>query len=215
MTTILATYLDGVCAPFASALAFSWSDVLDFSKFSDITIYGIMAVFGTAIFVVKLLLTLFVGIDADADFDTDMDGGLEAHTGDFSMFSILSVISFLMGAGWMGLACRAEWGMSGVASFFAALGFGTFLMFISSFGLYQMRRMNVTGGYDPKNAIGKIARVYLRIPERGKGEGQIQVDIDGNQKVMPAVSASAAIDSFAAVKVIDVLDGDTLIVEPA
>ena len=191
-----------------------WEDLINFREFSDITVYFAMALFGTLLFLLKLILTFFAGIDGDADFDADMDGGLEAHAGDFSLFSMLSIVSFLMGAGWMGLACRMEWDMGGVASFFAALGFGTFLMTMSSVALFQMRRMDSAGGYDPRNAIGKIAKVYLRIPAKGGGQGQIQIDLDGNQKVLPAVSSSVAIDSFQAVKVLDILEGETLIVEP-
>ena len=196
-----------------SVIALTWSDLINFREFSDITVYFAMALFGSLLFVLKLVLTFFAGVDTDADFDADMDGGLEAHAGDFSLFSMLSIVSFLMGAGWMGLACRLEWGMGGVASFFAALAFGTFLMLLSSFGLYQMRKMNVAGGYDPRNAIGRIGRVYLKIPPKGEGEGQIQIDVDGNQKVMPAISTGEGIESFKAVKVVDVLEGDTLIVE--
>lgn len=195
-------------------LAMSWSDVFDLREFSDITVYAAMALFGTLLFLVKLILTLFAGVDADADFDTDMDGGLEAHGGDFSLFSTLSVVSFLMGAGWMGLGCRLDWDMGGVASFFCALGFGTFLMFISSYALFQMRRMNVAGGYDVRHAVGTIGRVYLRIPPKGQGQGQVQVDVDGNQKVLPAVSQGEGIESFQSVKIVDVLEGETLIVEP-
>ena len=192
----------------------TWQELLDFGNLTDVTFYFLMAALGSLLFLLRLVLTLIGGVDADVDFDGDIDGGLEAHGADFSLFSLLSVVSFIMGAGWMGLACRLQWGMNPMPSFFAAVAFGSFLMLISSFGMWQMRRMNVEGGYDPRNAIGRIGRVYLRVPPKGEGQGQVQIDLDGNQRVMPAVSTGPAIDSFAAIKIVDILEGETFIVEP-
>ena len=192
----------------------NWRDLMDFGNLSDVTFYFLMAAIGTLLFLLRLVLTIFAGVDGDVDFDGDIEGGLEAHGADFSLFSLLSIVSFIMGAGWMGLACRVQWGMGSMPTFFAACGFGLFLMLISSFGMWQMRRMNVAGGYDPKNAVGRTARVYLRIPAKGEGQGQVQVDLDGSQRVMHAVSKGPAIESFATVTILDVRDGETFIVEP-
>ena len=57
----------------------------------------------TIIFVIQLIMTL-AGGDGD-DFDTDHDGDFDGDHGDgMNIFSIKSVLSFLMFYGWSGLA---------------------------------------------------------------------------------------------------------------
>lgn len=187
-----------------------------FSTFSDATVYFCMAMIGSILFGIKLLLTMFVGVDSDFDVDADVDldgGDIAEHGTGFSLFSMLSILSFMMGAGWMGLACRVEWDMGAVASGLAAGGFGFSLMLFSSFGMYQMRKLNEAGKYDVRNCIGSIGRAYVRIPAKGDGTGQVQIDVDGRQKILTAVSSGEEIESFAAVKVLDVQEAETIIVE--
>ena len=97
-----------------------------FSSFSDATVYMVMGAVGSLLFAIKLVLTLVMGMNGDADFgvETDVDGDLEAHGTGFSLFSLLSILSFMMGAGWMGLACRVEWGLNSLFSAMIAAGFG-------------------------------------------------------------------------------------------
>ncbi|MEM1098292.1 MAG: hypothetical protein AAGH92_05835, partial [Planctomycetota bacterium] len=74
----------------------------------DALVYAILAAAGTALFVLRLGLMLVLGIDGDADIDvSDVGDGAG-----FSIFSILSVTAFLMGAGWMGLVARVDWELS-------------------------------------------------------------------------------------------------------
>ena len=185
-----------------------------FSEFTDSSVYFAMAAVGSILFLVRILL-LAIGADHDTDFDLDHADGVEGHGGEFSFFSLLSILSFLMGAGWLGLACRREWGLGAVPAALSASGFGFFLMTLSSLGLYHMRRLNESGKYDVKNCIGNIGRVYLKVPAKGEGRGQIEITVDGRRKVLPAVSASSEIASFAAARVVGVQEDETLIIEPS
>lgn len=185
-----------------------------FGEFTDSTVYFTMAMVGTLFFILRMITLLFGGGDG-GDFDLDHADGVESHPGGFSFFSILSILSFLMGAGWLGLACRREWGLSAPISALSAGGFGFLLMTFSSFGIYQMRKMNQSGSYDVKNCIGSIGRIYLKVPAKGQGRGQIEISVDGRRKILPAVSASTEIASFAAARVVGVQEDETVIVEPA
>lgn len=185
-----------------------------FAEFTDSTVYFTMAMIGTLFFLLRMLMLLFGGGDG-TDFDLDHADGVEGHHGGFSFFSLLSILSFLMGAGWLGLACRREWELTSLVSALVAGGFGFLLMTFSSFGIYQMRKMNQSGSYDVKNCIGSIGRIYLKVPAKGQGRGQIEITVDGRRKVLPAVSASTEIASFAAARVLGVQEDETLIVEPA
>ncbi len=190
-------------------LLFDWSELANLG--TDLVVYAGLAVVGTLFFGLRLLFALF-GFDADADGSADLDGA--ASDASFSLFSLLSILAFVMGAGWMGLAARLEWGLGRPAGFFLAMGFGTVMMLTASGLMFLLRRMTEDGQYELSSAVGKTGRAYLRIPEKGKGAGQVEVAVSGRRKVLSAVSRSGAIESFAAVRVVEVRDDGTLVVEP-
>jgi membrane-bound ClpP family serine protease len=183
-----------------------------FSEFSDSTVYFVMGSVGTALFLIKAALML-IGGDGDLDIDVEGDGGIEVHSGGFSLFSLLSILAFMMGAGWMGLLCREEFELGSALSAVIACSFGFALMLFASLGMLAMLRLQQSGKYDIAHSLGKIAKVYLTIPEAGRGTGQIQINLDGRSTLLTAVSSGAKIESFASVKVIEVRDDEVVIVE--
>jgi hypothetical protein len=156
---------------------------------------------------------MMLGADGPDDFDMAGDG--MADGGGFGLLSMLSIVSFMMGVGWMGLACRLEWGLGSAVSAFISVAFGFGLMFLTSLGMLQMRKLNSAGKYDVRHTIGRTGRVYLRIPPRGEGAGQVEIAVDGRRMVVDAVSPAGGIESFKSVKVTDVTDDGKLIVEEA
>ncbi|MDJ0938136.1 MAG: hypothetical protein QNJ00_00095 [Woeseiaceae bacterium] len=177
----------------------------------DVLIYLIMALIGTTFFVIRLIIALFFGGDGDMDGDLADVGG----DGAFNMFSILSILAFFMGAGWMGLTCRIDWNLNSMVSAAAATGFGFVLMMMASGLMAFARKLNRTVEYDPATAIGKTANVYMSIPEKGDGRGKIQVSVSGRLKTMDAISTGPKIAEFTSVTVLSVRDDGTFIVEPA
>ncbi len=188
----------------------NWTDALSYGM--DVVVYLIMALVGTLFFVLRLVFALFFGGDA-GDLDGDMsEVGLADSA--FSMFSLLSILAFFMGAGWMGLTCRVDWDLSSMVSAMAAAGFGIVLMAMASGLMAFARTLNQVVEYDVKTAIGKTASVYMTIPERGKGSGQIKVTVSGRLKMMDAISSGPRIPEFQSVKVLSVGDDGTFVVEP-
>ena len=186
-----------------------------FSSFSDSTIYFIMGVSGTVIFLIKITLMLLLGMDHGGDFDVAHgDTGTHAHGSGFSFFSLISIISFMMGAGWLGLAARIEWGWGSFPAAAIASAFGFTLMTFSSLVLWQMKKMNQQGRYDVQKTIGHTGRVYIKIPSRGAGTGQVEMNVDGRRSILIAKSNAGEIDSFTTVKVLEVQDGNIILVEP-
>ena len=175
----------------------------------DAVVYLVMAVGGTLLFLIRLGVTYFGGnggdFDVDADFDSDSS---------FGFLSVLSILGFFMGAGWMGLACRLDWGMGRFASSFIAAAFGFAMMTAASGMSYYARRLNQTIEYDLRTAIGRIGRVYLTIPEKGQGHGQVEVSVSGRKKVVRAVSAGPRFEAFSDVKIVDARDDETLVAGP-
>ena len=185
-----------------------------FTTFTDTTIYFMMAVVGSTLFAIRILMMLAFGID-DVDYDIDggADGDFDVHDSGFSILSLMSIMSFMMSAGWMGLACRREWGLDGFLSALGASGFGFAMMLMASYGMYSLRKLQHAGSYDVTNTIGNIGKCYLKIPAKGEGAGQVQINVDGRKSTVPAVSNGEMIESFASVKVIEVRDDKVLVVE--
>ena len=181
---------------------------------SDVTAYFWLAVFATLVYLVKFGLDLF-GADSDAASDpSDLDADLDTDAS-FALVSVLSVLAFLMGCGWMGLAARAGWGLGATLSALAAVGFGTAMMFLSAGLMFWARGMTHVARYNVKTAVGTTGKVYLTVPAKGEGRGQIEVVVSGRRKVMDAVSASAAIPAFSPARVVRVRDDDVFVVERA
>ncbi|MDX1516623.1 MAG: hypothetical protein R3288_07280 [Woeseiaceae bacterium] len=190
-------------------ILFNWDDALRYGM--DVLIYLIMALVGTTFFIIRLAIALFFGGDGDMDGDLADAGG----DGAFNMFSLLSILAFFMGAGWMGLTCRIDWNLSSMVSAAAATGFGFVLMMMASGLMAFARKLNRTVSYDTATAVGRTASVYMSIPMKGEGKGKIQVSVSGRLKTMDAVSIGPRIGEFSSVRVVSVRDDGTFVVEPA
>jgi len=78
--------------------------------------------------------------------------------------------------------------------------------------LYSLR---YSGTLDYRNAVGQAGSVYLPIPGAMAGPGQIEVLVQGRLCVVHAFTRAAErIPNRARVRVIGVLDPQTLLVEP-
>lgn len=189
-------------------LLFDWNTALSYG--TDVMVYLVMALVGTTFFLLRLLFALFLGgdsggLDAGGDLDVSTDSS-------FSFFSLLSILAFFMGAGWMGLTCRIDWGMSSLGAAMSAAGFGFAMMILASGLMMYARRLDQSIEYDLNSAIGKTARVYLTIPQPGAGRGQVEVNVSGRRKVLDAVSAEGKLSQFTSVRVDAVRDDGTLVV---
>ncbi|MEM7624931.1 MAG: hypothetical protein AAF333_04830 [Planctomycetota bacterium] len=190
-------------------LLFDWKDLFNIAGL-DAVVYAGMALVGTALFAIRLAFALLLGIDGDLDLDVeDID-----HGAGFGMVSIFSITAFLMGSGWAGLAAQLEWQLGNGWSAAVAGGFGTFLMVLASTGMFAAKKLTREVTYDTQTAAGKIGTAYRAIPAKGEGSGEVRVSISGRSMVVSAISAGPAIAAFADVKVVEVRDDQTLVVEP-
>jgi hypothetical protein len=181
--------------------------------FDQNSAFWVMALGGTILYVIKIGLVLLGGDSGDGDLggDGDMDHG----SGDtFAVFSLQSVLAFFMGTGWMGLAALNEWMLSPIATFFLSVGFGISLMMLNAVLMFGVHKLNKEVHYDIKSSIGHIGKVYLVIPKKGEGMGQVEIEVSGRHMVMKAVSEGDEIASEKMVVVTDVRDGQIMVVRP-
>lgn len=176
----------------------------------DTAVYAGMALLGTALFALRMLLMFVIGLDGDIDVDIE---DIEHGTG-FSLISLQSIIGFFMGAGWAGLAARLEWGLDTPISAIIAGGFGVVLMVLSAAMMFAALKLRHDVTYEMDDATGKVGTVYMTIPEKGSGTGQVRVTISGRQMTVEAVSSGEKLEAFTAVRVDEVRGDKVLIVSP-
>ncbi|MFN0007969.1 MAG: hypothetical protein ACKVXR_08685 [Planctomycetota bacterium] len=183
-------------------------------------VYLTCAAAGGAVLVIQTLMLIFGGGDHDAggggsdhpEIGHSGSGEHDGHDGALNLLSIRSVAAFLTFfglAGWGGT--NAGW------SPFLTIGVSVLsgaLMLLAVAWLFSLQhRLYSEGNLDPGNAVGKTARVYLRIPARNSGKGKITVSIQGRTHEFAASTAGAEIPSGAEVKVARQITQDTFEVE--
>lgn len=185
---------------------------------TDAVVYFTIAAIATFLFVARLVLMLFGADDGDVDISADaLDGADAGHMGSgaaFNLFSLLAILAFFMGLGWMGLACRLTWDLGPGVSVVISLGTGIGMMVLASTMMMYVKRLEHVVEYDAKTSIGRTGRVYLTIPGEGKSGGQVEINISGRRKIMNAKTQGEELAAFTSVKVIEVGDDETLVVEP-
>lgn len=191
------------------SLLFDWRELAGYG--ADVAMYGALALVATVLFLLRLALTLFLGMDSDFDLDIDASGTDAA----FGFFSVLSILAFFMGTGWMGLTARLTWELGPMPAALAAMGFGLGMMLLASGLMYGVRRMSREARYDVETAVGKTARVYLTIPPKDKGRGQVEVNVSNRRKVMYArQEGNEPIAPFTTIRIVSADDDETFVVEP-
>lgn len=195
---------------------FNWTELTN--KGGDAVTYFFIAAGATTLFVLRLILMLFGADDGDTDFDIDVDGAGEVdHMGSgeaFNLFSLLSILAFLMGVGWMGLTARLTWDLGATVSVLVAVGSGGCMMLLAASLMFFVKRLEKVTGYDVKSCVGHTGRVYLTIPATGKGSGQIEITVTGRRKILTGRTNGEEIAAFTPVKVVEITDDNIAIVEP-
>lgn len=185
--------------------------------------FGLPAVLGSAVFLLRLVLMLVAGdggggFDADVDVDLDLDvgdGGDHLDPGhSFEILSVQAISAFLMGFGWAGLGGLhgAGWGMT--ASIGAGVAGGVVMTWILAALLRTMYSLESSGNVSIATALNSEGEVYTSIPARHAGRGQVRVVLDGRQRIYNAVSEGDAIPTSSRVVVVRVNEDRTLTVSP-
>lgn len=175
--------------------------------------YGVAFV-TTGLLFLQLLLSFF-GFDSDLDGDLDVDVSLDAgHGSGLGFLSVKGITGFFTGFGWGGVIAL-EGGWPPAAAILLSIALGTALMTIIYGLLRGIYSLRYSGTLDYRNAVGVAGSVYLPIPPNMEGPGQIEVLVQGRlQTVRAFTRATHRLPNRARVKVIDVVDPSTLLVEP-
>lgn len=151
----------------------SWFTELDLFE----QIYWIIAVLGSIVLVVLLILT-FLGGEVDGDVDVDGDGDMDGGAG-FQFFTFKNLVGFLTIFGWTGIGCiRSDLGT--ITTIIISIVCGLIMMTLMATLFYMLSRMVEEGTMRMSNAVGRTGEVYLPIKANNGGFGKVQINIQGS-----------------------------------
>ena len=172
----------------------------------------------TLIFIIQTVMT-FLGADADStDFDMDVDTSLDGS--DLSnidsranLYTFRNFVNFFLGFGWTAIILQPSVKSTALLVIIAVLvGIALVALVMYMFKwLYSMQQSGNINVY--KSAVGCQGKCYLRIPGERGGEGKVQITIQGAVREYNAVTDGDEIKTGTSVKVLEAIDGNTLLVE--
>ena len=176
--------------------------------------FWICAIVSTFIFAVQTILT-FVGIgDVDADFDFNISDGDTMDTGGaLSLFSVRSIVNFLMGFGWGGV-CFDKYIENNFLLILAAIAVGSFFVATLLFVIRKIMKLESSGNIKMEDCVGKTCDVYLRIPANQSGKGKVQISVNGTIFEFDAVTSDVEpLPTGSKVIVVENLGSSTLLLK--
>lgn len=181
--------------------------------------YWGIAVFFSVIFIVQTIMT-FIGIDSfDSDVDIDMggadiNGSIDGHTlgtmGVSQLFSIRTLIYFMLGMSWGAISLSGLVQNEFVRAALAMVCGGIFV-WVFYMIMRTMFRLETSGNVSINQCVGLTGNVYLRIGEGRSTKGKVSVSIGGSLREYEAVTDGPELKSGAQVRVLSV-EGSTLVV---
>jgi len=174
--------------------------------------YWIIALLGSLIFVIIMILT-FIGADGAEDLG-DIDSDLDADTGiGFQFITFKNLVGFFTIFGWIGIASINS-GFSKPITVVLSFICGLIMMLIMAAMFFSMRKLSDSGTLDYRNAINAIGEVYLPIGANRSKMGKVQIRVQSSLRELEALSDSLTdLTSGTIIKVIDVTHNDILIVD--
>ena len=165
------------------------------------------------IFVIQTVMT-FLGLgDHDADFDLDTsDGSFDADPS-MNLLTFRNLVNFCMGFGWTAVLMHEKI-QSNALLIIVSVIVGILLVTVVMWIFKWLSGMQQTGNIDVhKSAVGCEGKVYLTIPGERKGEGKVQITINNAVREYDAVIDGETIPTGKAIKVTEVINDYTLLVE--
>jgi len=198
---------------------FAWWDSLSIVS----QVFACIAIPATVVLLVQTVLMLVgIGLEADGgdfsagdsidadgpDFDIDLDG-MDA----LRIFSLRGIIAFLVVFGWVGYVMDKA-GVDLWITVPVAAVCGFLMMLVLALLMRSVMRLRNDGNLDNRNALGVSGKVYLTVPPSRKGEGKVNVLLQGTYVERDAVTdETESIPTGCEVVVIGLSGQTTLVVK--
>jgi membrane protein implicated in regulation of membrane protease activity len=182
-------------------------------------VYLVCAIVGGTLLLLQTIL-MAVGGHHDGDVAHDADAshadgpGDSGHDASFvKWLSLKTIVACLTFFGLAGLAAE-KGGLSWTVSLAIALLSGTAAVVFVALLMAGLGRLQSKGNLDLQNAVGSVAKVYLRVPAGRRGAGKVTLEVQGRYVEAEAVTGGGELPVGAAVRVIGVAGPLTLEVSP-
>ena len=183
-----------------------WWDALS----SPHQVFWFIAIVFSVLFFIQFILSLIGmeshSVDLNAHTDINVD-----H--EFSALSMRSIIAFFTFFGWTGVVVLNRGLGVWVAVTLASLA-GLAAMFIVAYLMYKFSQLEQSGTLNLYHALDQQGEVYIPIPGEGKGQGKIQLKVDGRVRELDAITDGGSLKTGDLIKVTEILDDNVLKVEP-
>ena len=171
------------------------------------------------IFIIQSILT-FIGADGgDGGIDADFGEGFDSEAADAAveggtnLYTFRNLVNFCLGFGWSAILLQDKIRSTALLIIVsAAIGVAlvTAVMYLFKW-LSSMQQTGTINVY--KSAVGCQGKVYLTIPGERKGEGKVQITINGSVREYAALTDSDTLKTGTPIKVVEVINASTLLVE--
>jgi hypothetical protein len=183
------------------------------------TAFLVCAILGGTFLICQVVAGLVgFGLDTDADTDTDVDSDADSggdhgdgFLGMLTVRTISAAILFFGLGGMTALYYEAE----GPAVFGLALLAGAAAFYGVAMIMKSLAALKADGTARVERSVGLAATVYLRIPAGRVGQGKVHLMLQNRTVEYQAVTAGAELPTGAQVKVVAVVNSDTVEVEAA
>ena len=170
--------------------------------------YWIIAGIASLIFVIQTILTL-IGMDGGDGADADFDGDIHAE-GSFPFLSVRNLVNFFLGFGWGGV-CFYKTFDSTLAIVVCAFLTGIAFVVLFFLLIRMFLRLSRDNTFKIDETLNQVADVYLGIPAEKAGKGKIQISVRGAVHELDALTAGEKIPTGAKVRVVQIIDGQTVL----
>jgi len=190
--------------------------MLDKLLTGDAIWFGVPALVGTLLFVIRMVLMMFGGHGMDVDHGDVTDGGgaVDGHdaAGAFKALSLQTMMAFAMGFGWGGIlgmfTLRWDFGKS----MLVGVAMGVFMVWLLALMLKATMELQSSGNVRLDQAIGTEADVYVQIP--ATGTGQVKVVVKDRMRIVNASWEGDGPAQASRVRVVRVNPDNSVVVTP-
>lgn len=172
-----------------------------------------IAIASSLIFIVETILT-FIGADVEMDTDIDVaDGGFEGDPS-LNLYTFRNLVNFLLGMSWTAIILNDQIASKALLMLIA-FAVGALLVAAVMYMFKWLSKMQQSGNINIfQSAAGCNGKVYLTIPAERKGTGKVQISINESIREYDALTDSETeLKTGTAIKVVEVIDSSTLLVE--
>ncbi len=184
------------------------------------TAFLICAVLGGTLMVLQTLAGMlgFVGDDVDhadgADHDTEHERGEAGHDAHGSNWfvGLLSVRTVAAALAFFGIGGKIaiSSGIDELPALGIALGAGALALVIVAEMMRSLNRLKSDGTARVDRAVGRTGTVYLRVPAAKGGPGKIHMSLQNRTVEYQAVTAGNELPTGTPIRVISVVNADTV-----